>query len=273
MRITVEHTTRYRFARETTYSVHSLRLTPAAFRGQTVVSWSVAIAPGGEMLAASDGFGNAVHLASIVGAHAEVAITAAGVVDVEDRHGVVDGAPERVGARVFLRRTPLTDTTTAIEAVAADVAGGDRIGRLHALMGRIRDRVDYVPGATAASTAAGEALAAGKGVCQDHAHIFIAAARHAGVPARYVTGYLLLGSEAEAPAHHAWAEAWVEGLGWVAFDVANRVCPTDRYVRLAVGLDAASAAPIRGTRRGGSDEETLDVAVRVAQIMAQQGQQ
>jgi transglutaminase-like putative cysteine protease len=114
-------------------------------------------------------------------------------------------------------------------------------------------------------------LADGKGVCQDHAHIFIAAARTLGVPARYITGYLLLDSGGTADAHHAWAEAWVEGLGWVGFDVSNGICPTDKYVRLAVGLDAGYAAPVTGSRRGGQ-EETLSVTVDVQQASAQQQQ-
>ena len=142
--------------------------------------------------------------------------------------------------------------------------GKDTLDRLHALLGAVRDRVEYVPGATDTHTSAAEALADGKGVCQDHAHIFIAAARTLAIPARYVTGYLVLDGQSTADAHHAWAEAWVEGLGWVGFDVANRVCPTDCYVRLAVGLDAGYAAPIIGSRRGG-ETETLDVSVTVQQ--------
>src|SRR5262245_52765291 len=140
---------------------------------------------------------------------------------------------------------------------------------LHALTGAIRDRVDYVPGVTDAHTGAAEALADGKGVCQDHAHIFIAAARTLGIPARYITGYLLLGDDSPSEAHHAWAEACVDGLGWVGFDVANRICPTDRYVRLAVGLDAGGAAPVVGSRRGGQ-HELLDVSVGVREQNAQQ---
>ena len=79
-------------------------------------------------------------------------------------------------------------------------------------LGPCATRVDYVPGATDAHTEAAEALADGKGVCQDHAHIFIAAARSLGVPARYVTGYLVMDTDTASEAHHAWAEAWVEGL-------------------------------------------------------------
>ena len=95
-------------------------------------------------------------------------------------------------------------------------------------------------------------------MCQDHAHIFISAARTLGVPARYVTGYLVLASRTPASeAHHAWAEAWVESLGWVGFDVANRICPTERYVRLACGLDAGYAAPISARAAAGPTRSSM----------------
>jgi transglutaminase-like putative cysteine protease len=97
------------------------------------------------------------------------------------------------------------------------------------------------------------------------AHALIAAAHGAGLPARYVTGYLLAGAGVEVgDAGHAWAEVFVEGLGWVGFDPANRCCPDERYVRLGSGRDAREAAPIRGLARGGG-AEALDVAVEVAQ--------
>jgi len=136
-------------------------------------------------------------------------------------------------------------------------------------MAAIRERVAYVTGVTGTETTATQALADGQGVCQDHAHIFIAAARHAGVPARYVTGYLFLDDPDHAVAHHAWAEAWVAGLGWVGFDAANGVCPTEHYVRLAAALDARYAAPIRGMHRGGVGE-SLAVEVKVQQTTPQQ---
>jgi transglutaminase-like putative cysteine protease len=99
--------------------------------------------------------------------------------------------------------------------------------------------------------------------------VFISAARVLGVPARYVNGYFLSGTLAPSEAHHAWAEAWVDALGWVGFDPANGMCPTERYVRLACGLDAGTAAPIRGAQRGG-ESEALDVRVEVEQQDAQQ---
>jgi transglutaminase-like putative cysteine protease len=198
-------------------------------------------------------------------------VRAAGVVDVQDRNGVAGGLADPVPVRVFLRQTPLTRPCADIRAVADATAGQPSIGRLHAIMAAIRDRVDYTPGSTDAVTTAAEALARGAGVCQDHAHIFITCARAAGIPARYITGYLLLDGDAQADAHHAWAEAWVEGLGWVGFDAANRLCPTDRYVRLAAALDAYHAAPVRGARRS-QDGESLAVEVKVRRQAMTQSQ-
>jgi transglutaminase-like putative cysteine protease len=270
MMISVRHVTRYVYAEPVSYTVQSLRLTPAPFRGQRIIDWQVRVADCPRPLQFRDGFGNTVHLVSIDTSHSEVTIEAGGTVETEDRNGIVAGLQKEIPPRVFLKETPRTRPDAAIRALAQQAAGGTgSIERLHALSSAVRDRVEYVTGATHAHTGAAEALADGKGVCQDHAHIFIAAARSLGIPARYVTGYLLLDDPDPASANHAWAEAHVEALGWVGFDVANRICPTDRYVRLACGLDAGYATPIVGSRRGGA-EESLSVCVAVQQQSAQQ---
>lgn len=270
MRITLEHTTRYRYSDQARYSVQVLKLTPPGFEGQTVVDWRIDVTPERALMRSRDGFGNVVHLLVIKDRHDSMEIKAAGTVVVEDRSGVVRGLAEVVPLRVYLRRTPLTSLGQARGDLVSEAGSEDRLAYLHALMERIHARVEYRRGVTDAATTAAEALAAGRGVCQDHAHIFIAAAREAGIPARYVTGYLLVDDGGQAEAHHAWAEAFVEGLGWIGFDVANCLCPTDRYVRMAAGLDAHDAAPVRGTRRG-SGAEALEVEVKVAQ--AAMGQQ
>jgi transglutaminase-like putative cysteine protease len=181
-----------------------------------------------------------------------LAILARGVVEVENRAGVVAGLTRRMVPDLFLRATLRTRADRAVQALAAAPPGDDRLGWLHALMGEVHARVAYVTGSTNSETTAAEALSAGSGVCQDHAHIFAAAARAHGVPARYVCGYLLAGTgEYELHETHAWAEAWVEGLGWVGFDPSHNMCPTENYVRLTVGLDASDAAPIRGHASGG----------------------
>lgn len=268
MLIYVLHRTRYVYEAPARYSVQTLRLTPSSLEGQRVVEWQIE-APGiAEAIRFRDGFGNTLHQIAISGPHEEITVEARGLVERTDTAGIMRGLIEVSPPRVYLRITPQTQAGEQIRALAGEAAGRDTIERLHALMGLVRDRIDYAVGETHSHTSAAEALADGKGVCQDHAHVMIAAARHLGIPARYVTGYLI----GEAEAGHAWVEAWVEGLGWLAFDPANRVCPTDHYVRLAAGLDAKSAAPIRGTHRGG-DGETLDVVVEVAQQGPRQQQQ
>ena len=285
MLISVRHLTRYVYAEPVSYTVQSLRLTPAPLESQRVVDWHVRVPGCGEPLQFRDGFGNTVHLVTLSGRHSELVIEAGGTVDTKDTNGVVTALGKTIPPRVFLKETAQTRPDAAIRDLAASIPVQDQIARLHALVGAVRDRVEYVKGSTDAHTEAAAALADGKGVCQDHAHIFIAAARTLSIPARYVTGYLLMhddgpdsDEEAAEPAerdpaeaNHAWAEAWVESLGWVGFDVANRVCPTDHYVRLACGLDATYAAPIVGSRRGGGSEKLeVSVAVQQQQQSAQQ---
>ena len=108
-----------------------------------------------------------------------------------------------------------------------------------------------------------------RGVCQDLAHIFIAAARSIDIPARYIGGHFHRADGVTAQeAGHAWAEAYIENLGWVGFDPTNGICTTDSHVRVAIGLDYLGAAPVRGARSGGSGE-TLKVAVHVDQARQQ----
>ena len=269
MLISVRHVTRYVYAGPAGYTVQSLRLTPAPFKGQRIADWHVRVAGCRAPLEFRDGFGNTVQLVTDSAPHSEVVIEAGGTVETQDCNGVVDGLPKSIPPRVFLKETARTRPDAAIRSLAKSAAGAGKIDLLHALAGAVRDRVEYVKGATDAHTEAAAALGDGKGVCQDHAHIFISAARTLGIPARYVTGYLLLDDADAASAIHAWAEAYVESLGWVGFDVANRICPTDRYVRLACGLDAGYTAPIAGSRRGGAGE-SLVVCVAVQQQSAQQ---
>jgi len=271
MLLSVKHTTTYRYDTIGRYAIESLRLTPPSFDGQTVISWEVS-APGIETAARfRDGFGNLVHLAALNLEHDSITIAATGVVETQDRIGVAKGLSEPAPLRVYLRETPSTAPDDTIRSLAAKCKGGCTLDRMHRLMHAVREAVNFEIGTTHTHTSAAEALADGSGVCQDYAHIFISGARVMGIPARYVNGYFLSGTPDPSDAHHAWAEAWVEGLGWVGFDPANLICPTERYVRLATGLDAATAAPIRGNRRGGQNE-TLDVVVEVQQQGAQQQQ-
>lgn len=273
MKLTIRHTTRYRYDVPLANSMQQLRLTPEDGAAQKVLDWAIE-APGiARATTYKDAFSNQVHMVSRSEPVEDVEITASGTVETKDTNGVLGHEPNAViPPRIFTRVTPLTQSNQAIRRLASHAEGHDRIAGFHALMQAVRNKVDYKTGVTETHAPAATALAAGEGVCQDHAHIFIAAARSLGVPARYVSGYLLLEDEQVSEAHHAWAEVMIEGLGWTGFDVSNAMCPTDRYVRLTTGLDSRSAAPIRGIRFGGL-EENLQVEVDVVQTALQQQQQ
>jgi transglutaminase-like putative cysteine protease len=271
MRIRIRHTTSYAYDRPVDYAAQLIRLTPSEYGGQRIRSWRVT-ADGKALARSDDGYGNVLHLLTVARPHRGATVLAEGEVETENTHGVVRDSVERLPPSYWLRTTPLTDPNGTVRQFAGSVPDDrDPVLRLHRLMSAVRARVDYVVGATTVMTTAAEALAKGSGVCQDHAHVFIAAARLLGVPARYVSGYLWHGGGETTPASHAWAEAYVDGLGWVGFDAANNICPTEAYVRVAIGLDYAEAAPVRGIRRGAADE-ALAVAVDVQPAGAQQYQ-
>ena len=168
------------------------------------------------------------------------------------------GAVERFPPQLFLRETALTEVDAAIADFAASAragAGADALALLHALLGALHREMTFDTDPTHVATTAAEAFALRRGVCQDLTHIFIAAARALGMPARYVGGYFHRADGVTAQeAGHAWAEVHVENLGWVGFDPTNGISATEAHVRVAVGLDYLGAAPVRGTRRGGAGE-------------------
>lgn len=265
MRLEVRHKTIYNFDPAVRSVVQSLRLQPSEFEGQTVIDWDVAIEGAVRGSAFRDGAGDRIETATVLGPVGSVEVLVTGVVETIDLNGVLSGHRERVHPMVYLRETKATDADTAIKELASSTVDGidSDLDRAHALARAVRDAVSYTPGETDHATTAADALSLGKGVCQDHAHILIAAARHLGMPARYVIGYLHADSGA-AEASHAWAEIHVSGLGWVGFDASNGVSPDENYIRLGSGFDAIDASPIRGVSLG-AGTETLDVDVTVAQ--------
>ncbi|WP_119388974.1 transglutaminase family protein [Taklimakanibacter lacteus] len=268
MNLQIRHETRYDYETSVRSSIQRLYLTPANFATQKVISWKIE-APGiDKALAYVDGFGNQAHVITSQGAHDHVSVLAHGVVETKDAAGVVKGLRCPAPDNVFLRQTTATEPSPALTELAQAAAAKcpRPLDMLHEIMGQVRARIDYQIGATHAHTTAAEALADGKGVCQDHAHAVLSVARLLGIPARYVTGYLVTDGEVPATASHAWAEALVPDLGWVGFDAANGKCPTADYVRVATGLDAQGVVPVRGSRRGGETENmTVSVTVQPAE--------
>ena len=266
MLLTVDHVTLYRYDRPVRAVVQSHRMTPSRFDGQKVLDWAVTVSGGtlgGEF---RDGAGDWVQGWTVKGPVTEIEVRVRGKVQTTDLAGVLRGHREIVPPEAYLRETDATAADAAIQDLAACVAQAEnQLAGTHALSEAIAAAIRYQPGSTRAHTTAAEALAQGEGVCQDHAQVLISAARVAGIPARYVSGYLQSGAEGNPhEAAHAWGELYIAGLGWIGFDPANECCPDERYIRLGSGLDAQDAAPIRGVSRGqGSEILAVTVAVQL----------
>jgi transglutaminase-like putative cysteine protease len=272
MRIHISHATTYTYETPPSGVTQTLRLTPRNYDGQYVLNWRIDLSEDCLLHQHEDAFGNITHSFTAEGPFRELSVEVEGEVDTQDTQSVVSGAIERFPPGLFLRETALTQADAAIVDFAQTTraaAGSDALPLLHALLNALNREIKFDTDPTHSATTAAEAFALHRGVCQDLTHIFIAAARLLGIPARYVGGhfYRVDGVTAQ-DAGHAWAEAYVENLGWVGFDPTNGIGTTEAHVRVAVGLDYLGAAPVRGTRYGGGGE-TLKVAVHVDQARQQ----
>jgi transglutaminase-like putative cysteine protease len=256
MRICVAHETLYRYETPCSGVIQTLRLTPRNHAGQYVVDWRLEISADCRLEAQEDAFGNVTHAFSANGPISELRVMVEGEVETQDTAGVVRGAVERFPPTLFLRETSLTQADRALAAYAAEfpVTEAGPLDMLHRLLARVHTDVacdDETEDATAAL-----AFAARRANCRDLAHIFIAAARLSGVPARYVAGYFWREDAAAGQDHaHAWAEAYTPDLGWIGFDPAHKLCVTDQHIRVAIGLDHLGASPMRGAHFGGGRED------------------
>ncbi len=262
MRLSIDHRTAYRFGSPQARLVQMLRVTPDNSHDQTVASWGIHVDVDARMRRGRDGFGNLVTMLYAEGPLDGIELTVTGEVLTSSSDGVVHGVAEPLAPAVFLRPTSLTPADPAIHAFARAHAGG-RLAALHALNRALHERgtVDWRRGAMLDAATAWSRSAR---TPRDLAHIFTVAARAIGAPARFASGYHLTEVAGEhLPAPHAWAEAHVDGLGWIGFDPCTGLCPEESYVRVAVALDAAGAAPVAGSRLGEGGEE-LDVDVVVS---------
>ena len=277
MHLAVHYTTSYQYERPAHRLVQMLRVAPLSFAGQTVLDWRIDVDSDARLREHRDGYGNMLHMLYVDHPIDRLNVTVTGRVLTEDRAGVVNGLPGDLPPQIFLRSTPLSHPEGSITTLVHALQRQDDGARatLHHLSERIYLRMRYDDEATAVSTTASEAFEAGHGVCQDYVHIFCAAARSLGIPARYVSGHLYRRDGANVqPTTHAWAEAWDPELGWIAFDPTNGICADDAYVRIACGLDYRDAAPFSGTVAGGGDQEMkVKVEVREARAAQQQMQQ
>lgn len=269
MQLHIRHMTRYRYQRPVKYSVQSLHLTPRRDPSQRAVTWTIS-APG-RRLEQVDAHGNIAHLLTIEQPHREIQIMVRGVVETADVEGRQDDGP--LSPLAYLAPTSLTAQSDEIKAFAREaVAAADSSrARAEALAEAVVRAVRYKPGVSDVQDTAAVVLNNGEGVCQDHAHLYVASARAVGIPARYVSGYLYTGDSSEA-ASHAWVDVWLgPETGWQSMDVTHQRPAVRTYCRLAVGRDYLDAAPVRGVRHGGGGE-TMEANVLVAESALQQQQ-
>lgn len=265
MDLSISHTTEYAYSAPVDYALQKVRLRPLASVMQDVPDWSVEITGGKVEASYVDHYGNHVDLVSIASGADVLSINASGRVKTLNATGILGPVYGRAPLWHFRQATTLTmpgDAIKSLPRISTNLT--TQLSDLHDLSAAILKALPYETGGTAVDTPAEEALQGDSGVCQDHAQIFVAAARLSGLPARYVSGYLMINDQVAQDATHAWAEICIEGLGWVGFDVSNGVSPDEKYVRITVGRDARDAAPVEGLRMGSADE-TLMVSLQVQQ--------
>ncbi|WP_160153296.1 transglutaminase family protein [Microbulbifer sp. ALW1] len=278
MKLSIDHVTDFSYDTEVTHSIQYLRLTPQPSAGQRILHWQLD-APG-SVYRTRDTYGNVLHVCTVDQPHRGITIRAQGTAEINE-----DEQPEnndQVPPEVFLRTSPLTETSDAMREFArtfhpAGKGGNASRQQLMELMPALLERIPYRSGMTHAQSSAADAFAQGFGVCQDHSHIFIACCRWLGIPARYVSGYVHAGDDQHI-ASHAWAEAWIEDA-WHSFDVSNGLATTNHHLKLAHGIDYLDASPVRGVRWGGGAENMRTYALvdqmdrRAAQRKEQEQQQ
>jgi transglutaminase-like putative cysteine protease len=279
----VRHTTTFRYQPAVRESVMEVRLQPRSDAQQRCLSFQLDISPAANIMQYTDFTGNTVHHFDIAGRHSEVKVTAQSMVEVQDSPApraadagdwddldaivATDDYWDMLGPSEFVQPSELLDQlATELRCERR----GNPLELLTEINEAIYEMFDYVPNSTKVDSPIDEALRTRQGVCQDFAHIMIALVRRLKIPCRYVSGYMFHRDPSHEKsdrslegASHAWAEALVPHLGWVAFDPTNNLSGADRHIRVAIGRDYADVPPTRGVYKGEAESE-LSVAVVVS---------
>ncbi len=271
MRIKIRHETRFAFDPSGKSIIQTLRMTPRNHEGQRIVSWRMDVNIDCILRPAEDSFGNVLHTFSAEGPVSGFTITAEGEVETFDMSGIVRGGIERFPNDIYLRETDQTIADKGLRAFALKAAEGNEgtLDTLHRLMTAVHEGIAIDPDASATDIVpAADILAARTGSAANVGQVFAAASRYLGIPTRIIEGYYLAGPFTIAGGH-SWAEAFVEGLGWIGFDAAHDLCPQENHVRAAVGLDRLGTAPVRVAPFGGLAKVQISLNPRLTQSQSQ----
>ncbi len=245
MRISIRHEIHQQFAPPARSVIQILRLRPKDCESQHIASWNIDVSLDCGIREARDAFGNFVQTLDCEGAVETLTVLARGEVDTFDTSGLLHGELERFPTDVFLRDTDHTIADAEIRDFARATVKGAKtdLDRPHFLMRALHESMNLAP--TESIATAAQAFERKAGGAEDFAHVFVAAARTVGIPARCVSGYLAPEDPGVDAGAHAWAEAHVDGLGWIGFDPTICLCMHDGHVRVACALDCLGCAPLR----------------------------
>jgi transglutaminase-like putative cysteine protease len=275
----IRHETRLSYDLASSESHNEVRMRPRDEPGQRCLEFALEINPHGPLMEYDDYFGNRVHAISIFPAHDSLTIVARSLI--EKSIAPAEQA-ESAAFRDFLKRdaerlrseydflnpscyVPFSVALRRFFWMVHPVNDEDVAAYVHRAVAFIRDQFDYEPGVTLVHSTADEILKVGGGVCQDFAHLTIGVLRLAGVPARYVSGYLTA-KPGQSPsgvvrerASHAWIEAKLPGLGWTGFDPTHGCRVDHRHIKLSVGRDYSDVPPMKGVYRSAGGKQALRV--------------
>jgi transglutaminase-like putative cysteine protease len=274
MKLQIEHTTSFTYDEPIGEAYTEMRLRPLDTATQRCLSFKLKTEPRGEVMHYTDRFGNLVHHFDALHSHDRVVVKAESKISVSQQFTDEQLELSPIDLFDYLAPTnyaPLDEQV--LRFASPHVVAGDATATALQLMKKLYSSMKYERGATDVTTTALEALVLGRGVCQDFAHVMLAACRSVGIPARYVSGYLHSsksasdenGSTPDNSASHAWVDVFSNGRGWISLDPTHGSEQTEHYVRVAVGRDYTDVPPTRGVYKGKA-KENLSVNVRVTTI-------
>ncbi len=272
-RLRTEHVTTFAYDDAAFRSYNEVRQVPQTNYHQTRLEAKLATSPAAPQYTYWDYWGTQVVAFNIDQGHKELVITSSSLVETQSMlnrpeldWSAIDAVQERYSE--YLARTVRTAPDEELVEIASGLRAGAPAPTVEAVTGWVHDALEYVPGVTGVQTSAVEAAHAGRGVCQDFAHLSLALLRAAGVPARYVSGYLH--PDPEAPLDeavlgesHAWIEAWVGE--WWPLDPTNATPVGARHIVVARGRDYADVPPVKGVYAGNADHQ-MSTQVRLTRV-------
>jgi transglutaminase-like putative cysteine protease len=278
VRIAVSHTTRVEHDDPVVEGVMDVRLGSLSDEHQRWRRFDLRVTPHAAVRRYIDAFGNAAHLITVAKPHRTLEVVMHAEVEtlLDDPFRGPDRPPEaltQLERADHLAPTVLVPRHHELDTLAGLVDADDDLARAQGLMRLVYEHLEYAPDSTSVHTTVPDVLSQRRGVCQDFAHVLLGLCRSAGLPSRYVSGYIVgehgdraSGSPEQrgAGASHGWVEVWTASHGWRGFDPTNGVLASAGHVKIATGRDYRDVAPTRGAFRGPKTARlSVEVTTRV----------